>query len=538
MQKDTNNQVNKVIEKIENASNILVAVSKNPTIDELSAALGLTMMLDGMGKHATAIYSGEVPGALKFLEPEKTFEADTNSLQDFIIALAKEKADHLRYKIDGDMVKVFITPYRTTIDESDLEFSHGAFNIDLLIALGVPEVEDLDAALYEHGKILHEAEAISVSNDEPAKFGEVQWTDPAASSVSEMVTGLAFALRDKAKMSEEVATALLTGIIANTARFMNNKTTPKTMDVASRLMQAGANQQEISANLEGAISDGGLEVVQGSEAAPAATSTAVLGELNIEKSPEAELEQMVAAPAGGAGGSAGASGTSAIDELAKESAAMGNAAEAATSAASIAPTVPTVPTENIYPKVESGVPMGGAEAVVAPEAVPESQMPKDYGQMMEEALSEPLPNPAAQAAPAAPTGPEMNHIPEMEYVPHAATTPVTVPTMGNEFLTSDGSGVPLPPPPVPPISSVDVPTETPIPAAPTEAPIPAVPMDAVAGVPPVAPVPPASPVVPAASVVPASPVVPPAPAVPVAPDQTVSQLEQSNDPGAFKIPGM
>ena len=112
--------VAQVAERIRTSDNVLVALSKDPSVDELSAALGLTFMLDKIGKRATAIFSGAIPNAIEFLEPEKTFEANTDSLQDFIIALDKEKADHLRYKIDGDYVKVFITPYKTTINESDM----------------------------------------------------------------------------------------------------------------------------------------------------------------------------------------------------------------------------------------------------------------------------------------------------------------------------------------------------------------------------------------------------------------------------------
>ena len=107
----------RVVEKIEDADNILVTLSRNPSVDEMASAIALTLALDQVGKHATAIYSGKTPNAIQFLEPENTFESDTNSLQDFIIALNKEKADHLRYKIEGDFVKVYITPYKTVRHE-------------------------------------------------------------------------------------------------------------------------------------------------------------------------------------------------------------------------------------------------------------------------------------------------------------------------------------------------------------------------------------------------------------------------------------
>ena len=237
----------KVVERINDADSILVTLSKDPSVDEMTAALGLTLMLDKYGKHVTAIYSGKTPNALKFLRPDETFEADTNSLQDFIIALNKEKADHLRYKIEGDFVKVYITPYRTTISESDLEFSRGEVNVDLVIAIDVIEIEDLDAALSQHGRIMHDASLINISNAIPGRLGGVEWNNPQASSVSEMVVTLLEKMGQPS--TKEVVTALLTGIIAATDRFSNEKTTPETMALSSRLMQLGADQQLIVAQM-------------------------------------------------------------------------------------------------------------------------------------------------------------------------------------------------------------------------------------------------------------------------------------------------
>ncbi|MDR2063746.1 MAG: hypothetical protein LBQ02_03070 [Candidatus Nomurabacteria bacterium] len=243
----------KVLDNIRGAENILIALNKNPTIDELVTSLALTLALDKLGKHATAIFSGKVPDQLEFLEPGKTFETNTNSLQDFIIALNKDKADHLRYKIEGDYVKVFITPYRTTIDESDLEFSHGEYNIDLVIALDVKTVDDLDNALSEHGRIMHNAHVVNMSSGEPGRFGDVVWADTGVSSISELVARVIEDLRgdvqDGELMDKAIAQALLTGLVAATERFSNSKTTPEVMTLASRMMSLGADQQTVAQNL-------------------------------------------------------------------------------------------------------------------------------------------------------------------------------------------------------------------------------------------------------------------------------------------------
>lgn len=243
------NILSQVATKIVEAHNILIALSSDPSVDEISAAIGLALYLDKIDKHVTAIYSGNTPNALEFLKPEETFEQDTDVLRDFVIALNKEKADHLRYKLDGDYVKIFITPYRSRIGSEDLEFSYGDYNVDLVIALDVANGADLDDALREHGRIMHDAVIVNITTGKPGKLGEIEWCNKDASSVSEMVAELLFGMNIKDGLGKEEATAFLTGIIAATNRFANAVTTPRTMKISSRLMESGANQQLISKNL-------------------------------------------------------------------------------------------------------------------------------------------------------------------------------------------------------------------------------------------------------------------------------------------------
>lgn len=248
---DSGNARQQIVEKIKDSSTILVTVGQNPSVDELSAALGLTLLLNKLNKHATSVVSGSIPAAIDFLEPGKTFENTVDSLRDFIIALDKEKADHLRYKVEGDVVKIFITPYRTTINENDLDFSQGDYNVELVLALGVKDEAHLDAALEAHGRILHDATVATLtSGDDVSDLGSLSWHESGASSISEMLVSLSESLKaDKPLLDEQISTALLTGIVAATDRFSNSKTSSKVMTMAAQLMAAGANQQLIAAKL-------------------------------------------------------------------------------------------------------------------------------------------------------------------------------------------------------------------------------------------------------------------------------------------------
>ena len=239
-----------LIQKLRTANNVLVTVSNNPSVDQLSAAIGLTLILNKLDKHATAVYSGNTPSTIEFLQPEKTLEKNTDSLRDFIIALDKAKADKLRYKVEDKFVKIFITPYHTSLSQEDLEFSQGDFNVDVVVAIGVSKREDFDGAITAHGRILHDAVTASVNNSRPSDIGAINWLEPEASSLSEMLVSLLEPLQgDKALLDEQIATSFLTGVVAETERFSNAKTTPHTMNIAATLMKAGANQQLVASKL-------------------------------------------------------------------------------------------------------------------------------------------------------------------------------------------------------------------------------------------------------------------------------------------------
>lgn len=237
-----------LVERLRTANSVLVTVSRSPSVDQLSALIGLSLLINKLDKHAAAVFSGDIPSTIEFLKPEETIEKSPDSLRDFIIALDKNKADKLRYKVEDQLVKIFITPYKTSLGEKDFEFSQGEFNVDLVIALGVARQEDLDQAIISHGRILHDATVAVINTAGQPGLGTVNWLVPAASSLCELVTDLSLNLGDNL-LDEQIATALLTGIIAETNRFSNEKTTPQTMSVSARLMSSGANQQLVATNL-------------------------------------------------------------------------------------------------------------------------------------------------------------------------------------------------------------------------------------------------------------------------------------------------
>ena len=76
-----------VLDRLKQATNILVTVSSDPSVDQLSAAIGLSLILNHIGKHATAVFSGHVPSTIEFLQPEKTLAISRETIKNFLFIL-------------------------------------------------------------------------------------------------------------------------------------------------------------------------------------------------------------------------------------------------------------------------------------------------------------------------------------------------------------------------------------------------------------------------------------------------------------------
>lgn len=486
--KASNAVMGSVVEKITDSRNILIALSSDPSVDELAGALSLSLFLDRLGKHAIAVYSGTIPSSLNFLNPAENFEKNADVFQDFVISISKDKADHLRYKLEEDDVKIFVTPYKSRIVSEDLNFSYGDYNVDLVLALNVNNGIDLDSSLREYGTIMHDATVINITTGNPGKFGEIEWSNKFASSVSEMVASLLLSATGETKINEQEATTLLTGIVAATDRFAKANTFPGTMQIASRLLDAGADQQLVAANISDDLDNQFFTFSEAKqkakpkeadedtdetpsfffdkkdqtpdEVAPSDDSTLTIShgdtpepdtsseDSTTPEEPAQESDSESSTP------SSEPSDSALLDELKATEASLSNAGAETVQPT---PTTPTVETVITPPTAETSTPTDATSK---------------YSQMLEEAIATPtstetapmesalppLQNPAVASAPELSTTPEVNNMPEINY-----------------GQTADDQI--LPPPPTPPVDmnvSMPLPTPTDLPPVqPISAPEPA-----------------------------------------------------------------
>jgi phosphoesterase RecJ-like protein len=194
-----------VVERLRGARSVLAVGHENPDADALGAALAIGRIVEARGGRATVAASDPVPALYDFLPG----------------------ADAVR-----------------TDPEPDLAY-------DLLVLCDCGDVARAGAIRERHAELFASLPLLTIdhhaSND---GTGDVAWIDPEAAATCEMVAllavrlGVSFAGDDGA-----LATALLAGIVMDTATFAHPNATPRTLRVAAALLEAGAPLAEISRRL-------------------------------------------------------------------------------------------------------------------------------------------------------------------------------------------------------------------------------------------------------------------------------------------------
>jgi nanoRNase/pAp phosphatase (c-di-AMP/oligoRNAs hydrolase) len=149
----------------------------------------------------------------------------------------------------GDKLRIHVTPKEGGFAPADVASEHKDYKYDLVVTLDTPEYGALGSLFSDHAEFFY-ARPVANIDHAPSneRFGNMNLVDITASSCCEAVYGLC-AADGQHFLDPDMATCLLTGIISKTHSFKTATVTPRTLDIASRLMAAGARREDIVSNL-------------------------------------------------------------------------------------------------------------------------------------------------------------------------------------------------------------------------------------------------------------------------------------------------
>lgn len=237
---------------LDRASHVLIGVRKDWTVDGVASALALKTLAERRGKRADVVIDGFIaPASLAWLPRVAEVQSALKDLQKFVITLdlARTKINELYYDLEGDKLRIHITPKDGHFTPADLAGAPSDFKYDLIITVDTPDYRSLGQPFVDFPDFFYQRPTANLDHD-PAneRYGNLNLVDITAASCAEIVAA-AFRRPSEAPLDETTATLLLTGLIAKTRSFRSPTVTPRTLDLAAELMAAGAKRETIMKNL-------------------------------------------------------------------------------------------------------------------------------------------------------------------------------------------------------------------------------------------------------------------------------------------------
>jgi len=239
MENQTFRQIGDAIQK---NKNIGIVTAKNPSLDEMGAALALYLSLVQVGKSVT-IATPENPlvevSSLVGIDKVKTALSGESGDLTVSFPYQEGEIEKVSYTLENGLLNIVVKPGEKglSFEEKEVSFTRSQGAPNLLFTIGVPKLSDL-------GKLFNIADLkdtmiINIDNKaENQGFGDIVMVYPMLSSISEQIANLILLLN--LKLDTDIAQNLMYGISFATNNFQDIKTSALAFEMASVLMKNGA----------------------------------------------------------------------------------------------------------------------------------------------------------------------------------------------------------------------------------------------------------------------------------------------------------
>jgi len=242
----THNQ--QLVETIKRSNRPIITIPTGAGPDGYASGIGLAKILEKLDKSAEIVaVDGTTPKNLHFLKGHDKVRGGFGNLRKFVISLDVKKSpvDEFSYDIKDDKLNIFLSPKKGFWSDKDIKLKSSEFKYDLIISIGAPDFESFNKLYKENSEFFYYTPVINIDHSSANEhFGELNHVDLTASSCGEVIYNLINEI-EPGLIDEEVATAMLTGMIHKTKSFKTTNVTPKTLHTASRLVASGARRDEV-----------------------------------------------------------------------------------------------------------------------------------------------------------------------------------------------------------------------------------------------------------------------------------------------------
>jgi hypothetical protein len=247
-----NQSLQRIKDLIARSQKIAVAVGKNPSIDDMGAALGLYLSLNSMGKTVTVVSPTEpIVEISNLVGIDKVKTRYESSGADLVVSFPYKEGEieKVSYTIENGYLNIVVKAgdQGLTFSEQEVKYDRGGGNgqLDLLIAVGTSQLSDLQSVF--DMAALKDVSVVNIDNKEDNQgYGDIVLVSPRFSSVSEQISQL---LEDlQMEIDVDAAQNLMDGIAYATENFQSPRTSYLAFQMAGVLMRQGAIRSRVVAS--------------------------------------------------------------------------------------------------------------------------------------------------------------------------------------------------------------------------------------------------------------------------------------------------
>ena len=249
-----NNTIAQIKDLVSKSGSIGIAAPKNPTMDEMAAALSLYLLLKNNNKNVSIASPSdpivEISSLVGIDKVEKTL-LGSGGTGDLTVSFpyTEGEIEKVSYTLEEGYLNIIVKAAEQglSFDEKDVEYTRGGGNLDLVFTIGATNLADLDPVFDTQNL---DIKIINIDNkEENEQFGDIVLISPKLSSLSEGVADLALSLG--LNIDEDGAQNLLNGIASATNNFQDSKTSSLAFEMAALLMKNGAKREASSSARRG-----------------------------------------------------------------------------------------------------------------------------------------------------------------------------------------------------------------------------------------------------------------------------------------------
>lgn len=245
------NQQQQIFELVRQSRQLLIVIKQNWNGDALSSALALATFLRKLGKKVE-IACSEFKSTFNFsFLPCSEIKPTLDNLQNFVITIdiTKTGLGEFEYNEVDNKLNIFITPKIGQLDKENVSMTMAGFKYDLIFLINSPDLESLGHIYQNNFDFFYATTKINIDHSSQNEYyGNLNLVNLAAASTGEILFDL-FKEWNENLIDDNIATYLLTSIIAATKNFKSTEVTPRLLTLAGILIAKGARRDQIIQNL-------------------------------------------------------------------------------------------------------------------------------------------------------------------------------------------------------------------------------------------------------------------------------------------------